>query len=84
LYFYREDIYKFKRKFIALNEIGLASPSNNTAALPIFTGGWPSGGATTIPLVWLYLEAAAEVNKTVVMVVPGSVSNANHTVSIDS
>ena len=59
------------RKFIALNEIGLASPSSNTAALPTFTGGWPFGGTTTIPLLLLYLKAAAEVNKIVVMVVPG-------------
>ena len=54
-----------------MNEIGLASPSSNTAALPIFTGGWPFGGSTTIPFLLLYLEAATEVNKTVVVVVPG-------------
>ena len=58
-------------RFISLNEIGLASPSSNTAALPTFTGGWPFGGTTTTPFLVLYLAAAAEVNTIVVMVVPG-------------
>jgi len=49
------------RRFINLNEVGLAPPSSNTAALPTFTAGSPSGSATTTPLMLLYLAAAAEV-----------------------
>ena len=54
-----------------MNEIGLVSPSSNTAALRTF-GSWPIGGGTTTPFLLLCLEAAAEVSKTVVTAVPGS------------
>ena len=49
-----------------MNEIGLASPSSNTAALPTFTAGSPSASVTTTPFLLLYLAAAAAEGETLI------------------
>jgi len=54
-----------------LNNLGLASPSINTNAMPglAMVG---KAGSTTLPALLVYWAALAEVNKTVVTAVPGA------------
>ena len=54
-----------------MNNLGLASPSINTNAMPglAMVG---KAGSTTLPALLVYLAALAEVNKTVVTAVPGA------------